>query len=425
MFEYLGDDAEGILRNQVENRTEIPIWHYDQEFTRKIIDPLANPFFPTWQVSPLFFGGGEVNENVARSEDNAEFMASYRDGIITISDFFRPARGGIDSPDPRTSRLALMLSTDQQRKVSYEGDPLSKIILPIFDNFNNESREVVAILSSWIRWEKYFEGLLARGTQGIRLVLSDSCSGRYSFEVNGPNVELLGWGSFHDRNYDSMKRSTSLAQVSRISDGTKEGIPLPQDMCPITLEIYPSALFFKEFESNTPFVVAFSVAAVFLFTVVMFLVYDCLVERRQTIVLRRAQHTSDIVTSLFPEQVADRLIANKTKEGRKRNAQTNRLKSFLSGSDPEDDTDQPIADLFLHCTVLFSDIAGFTAWSSTRDPAQVFILLQTIYQNFDTIAKRRRVFKVETIGDSYVAVTGLPEPQANHAVIMARYAYMV
>ena len=53
-----------------------------------------------------------------------------------------------------------------------------------------------------------------------------------------------------------------------------------------------------------------------------------------------------------------------------------------------------------------TDIAGFTAWSSVRDPAQVFILLETIYAAFDKLATRRRVFKVETIGDCYVAVTG-------------------
>jgi hypothetical protein len=60
--------------------------------------------------------------------------------------------------------------------------------------------------------------------------------------------------------------------------------------------------------------------------------------------------------------------------------------------------DQAIADFFPSCTVFFADIAGFTAWSSTREPSQVFFLLQTVYQNFDAIAKRRKVFKVETIG---------------------------
>jgi len=75
------------------------------------------------------------------------------------------------------------------------------------------------------------------------------------------------------------------------------------------------------------------------------------------------------------------------------------------------------------CTVLFADIAGFTAWSSSREPAQVFILLQNVYQEFDRIAKHRNVFKVETVGDSYVAATGVPEPQRGHAVIMARFAW--
>jgi class 3 adenylate cyclase len=52
----------------------------------------------------------------------------------------------------------------------------------------------------------------------------------------------------------------------------------------------------------------------------------------------------------------------------------------------------------------------------------VFILLETIYAAFDKLATRRRVFKVETIGDCYVAVTGLPNPQPDHAVIMIKFA---
>ena len=31
------------------------------------------------------------------------------------------------------------------------------------------------------------------------------------------------------------------------------------------------------------------------------------------------------------------------------------------------------------------------AWSSTRDPSQVFILLQTVYREFDEIARIRKV----------------------------------
>ena len=65
---------------------------------------------------------------------------------------------------------------------------------------------------------------------------------------------------------------------------------------------------------------------------------------------------------------------------------------------------------------MFGDVAGFTAWASAREPSQVFMLLETIYGAFDKVAKKNGVFKVETIGDCYLAVTGLPEPQADHAV---------
>jgi hypothetical protein len=77
--------------------------------------------------------------------------------------------------------------------------------------------------------------------------------------------------------------------------------------------------------------------------------------------------------------------------------------------------EKPIADLYPDTTVYFADIAGFTSWSSQRDPEQVFTLLQAVYKTFDDEAKKRGVFKVETIGDCYMAVTGLPDPQEDHA----------
>jgi hypothetical protein len=60
---------------------------------------------------------------------------------------------------------------------------------------------------------------------------------------------------------------------------------------------------------------------------------------------------------------------------------------------------KPIVDFFPEVTIMFADIVGFMAWSSMREPWQVFTLLETLYIKFVEIARRFRVFKVETIGD--------------------------
>ena len=68
-----------------------------------------------------------------------------------------------------------------------------------------------------------------------------------------------------------------------------------------------------------------------------------------------------------------------------------------------------MADFYPNTTIMMCDIAGFTAWSSARAPADVFRLLETIYGAFDDIARSEQVFKVETVGDCYVACAGLPK----------------
>ena len=52
----------------------------------------------------------------------------------------------------------------------------------------------------------------------------------------------------------------------------------------------------------------------------------------------------------------------------------------------------------------------------------MFTLLEGINAEFDRIAAKRRVFKVETVGDCYVAVVGLPDPRKDHAIVMAKFA---
>ncbi len=81
-----------------------------------------------------------------------------------------------------------------------------------------------------------------------------------------------------------------------------------------------------------------------------------------------------------------------------------------------------IADSFSDVSVLFADMVGFTAFSATISPEALVSLLSDVFSRFDVLAERHGVEKIKTIGDSYMAVAGLPTPRADHADAAAALA---
>jgi hypothetical protein len=200
---------------------------------------------------------------------------------------------------------------------------------------------------------------------------------------------------------------------------------LNNEYCGYKIHVYPSADTEAQFVNGQALLFTLIVVGVFIFTSLVFVIYDCIVARRQRIVMDRAVASSAIVASLFPSQVRNQIYQESkeqqqlAKEEGQVKATTDTWKVFQAPKDDDisgeifkhsinvginSSSSKPIANLFHNTTIMFADLAGFTKWSSDRTPEQVFELLETIYAALDKIADRRKVFKIETIGDCYVAV---------------------
>jgi adenylate cyclase len=83
---------------------------------------------------------------------------------------------------------------------------------------------------------------------------------------------------------------------------------------------------------------------------------------------------------------------------------------------------EQVSDHIEEATVLFLDIVGFTAMSDRIPPGHVVHLLKAIFKACDNACAMYGLTKVKTIGDSYLAVAGVSEPQTDHAVRAAHAA---
>eukprot|EP00526_Cylindrotheca_closterium_P003695 CAMPEP_0113621262 /NCGR_PEP_ID=MMETSP0017_2-20120614/10860_1 /TAXON_ID=2856 /ORGANISM="Cylindrotheca closterium" /LENGTH=1329 /DNA_ID=CAMNT_0000530993 /DNA_START=95 /DNA_END=4084 /DNA_ORIENTATION=- /assembly_acc=CAM_ASM_000147 len=451
-------------------------------------DDSSGPFLPTWQQTPA-----------EASLINVNYLSHPRFAVA--------ANVAISTSSITLSRLEDLESLGEAQTVfkeyyncllsksldavivdgsEYQNQPLSTIFFPVFGSFSKESRQIVGLLSAIVNFETLFVEALAEDTGGLVAVLENTCGDVFSFEIEGQLANYLGPYDLHNPKYDNLVKRFDLSSTEFQSASE---VQLNDTYCPYTTRIYPQDALFDKYNTNKADVYAIIAACIALFVVFIGLLYDYYLHERMKNVEQAAEASRAIVSSLFPENVRDRILgtqdadsrrgSNDSKRGNlvigdattpRRTSNENgsivediikpiatpitsmmagvaslapakmRLRFFLHEEDLQNASNHgdhkdydhsehamnphiaPIADLFPHCTVLFADIEGFTAWSSERQPEQVFVLLQTIFQAFDRIAKKKEVFKVETFGDCYIAVAGLPDPQPDHALRMTKFA---
>jgi len=83
---------------------------------------------------------------------------------------------------------------------------------------------------------------------------------------------------------------------------------------------------------------------------------------------------------------------------------------------------QTIADQFSSVSILFADVVDFTPLAERLPPAEVVGILDHLFRHFDQLADRYELEKIKTIGDCYMAASGVPSPRADHARALALMA---
>ncbi|PVD25336.1 hypothetical protein C0Q70_15836 [Pomacea canaliculata] len=83
------------------------------------------------------------------------------------------------------------------------------------------------------------------------------------------------------------------------------------------------------------------------------------------------------------------------------------------------------AETFQQATIMFSDIVGFTNIAATCPPETIVNMLNDMYERFDRATNSWDVYKVETIGDAYMVVGGVPELREDHSERVARFAMTI
>lgn len=74
-------------------------------------------------------------------------------------------------------------------------------------------------------------------------------------------------------------------------------------------------------------------------------------------------------------------------------------------------------------TIFFCDIVGFTDYTTCLTPTQIVCMLDRLYGDFDKLAEIHELFKVETIGDSYMVCGAIADGQSSdHACRVAAFA---
>jgi hypothetical protein len=281
-FVYSSYDPE--TGNAVPETTNV----WDQEFA------------PVWQSSPASVEA--INYNLL---SNATIVKLYKSMMAS-------KRSVMSVALPDESFHFFQPSQAQQEALPQE--PQLYILDPVHSTFDMSPEPAGFMLAV-----TYMSRLLDRHTtteyDGLVVVVSNPCNGTtpHTFQYKNGKAVYTGAGDLHNPDWGAWKRT---APIQFYFDADKQPVNVEKDICLHYIDIYPSNAFNEPYVTSKPQMYCFLVVSAFLLTAGLLAVYDTTVNRRQEKTMKSALRSTAIVSSLFPEQVRDRLLNDAEAEER-------------------------------------------------------------------------------------------------------------
>lgn len=338
-----------------------------------------------------------------------------------------------------------------------EHEPISLLVVPMLEAFYQGSEEkpqeqrVMGILMVPFSWGDLLMDIFGDDVRGVHLVLESTCSHHspavseqqptsitFTYQVDEDQATFLGYKDLHTPYYSFTEKTANLQRDLWYNLSTPDGIMTYAAHegldCHMELQVFMSATFRSLHKTSIPPIMTGIIVVTLVLVFVLMLNYGGRVEYRLHTSVEQLAKTQHLINSLFPKDVQRQMflaleheLANKTMNKKKKVGDADplhKIHAAIRNAAVAESQALPNAASYACATVMFADIAGFTKWSSGREPANVFLLLETIFDRIDKLAKRLGIFKVETIGDCYMAVCGLPKVRDDHASAMCRFAFL-
>jgi hypothetical protein len=160
------------------------VYRFENQTSQSITSNDFDDIFPIWQMSPL---PNATNYYSELYKNLTGIMFAENSNILRSN--------AIQQVMNRTGSVMtqfLFQDTNYTDMAYYEA-PRTNIYYPIKSNIS----EIIGIINMQFRWETVFQQVIGEQlSQQIVIVVSNSCGGNFSYEVNGPHAAYLGQGEF-------------------------------------------------------------------------------------------------------------------------------------------------------------------------------------------------------------------------------------